>query len=136
VASLARATILPLVSATLVCATDRVCSDMPIGACLSATILFELVQSLSLSLSLSLFTRTMELYSLVASNCIHGPSNNDKLTDGCEIDLKTNANHCGNCSFVCSNNNMATRTCANEICNGNCNMGFADWYACVRHTDG
>jgi len=92
--------------------------------------------SLSLSLSLSLFTRTIELYSLVASNCIHDPSNNNKLTDGCEIDLKTNPNHCGNCSFVCSNNNMATRTCANEICNGNCNAGFADWYACVRHTDG
>ena len=102
----------------------------------SATILFELVQPLSLSLSLSLFTCTMELYSLVASNCIHDPSNNDKLTDGCEINLKINANHCGNCSFVCSNNNMATRTCANEICNGNCNAGFADWYACVRHTDG
>jgi len=90
--------------------------------------------SLSLSLSLSRFTRTMELYSLVASNCILGPSNNDKLTDGCEIDLKTNKDHCGNCSFVCSNNNMATRTCANEICNGNCNLGFADWYAYVCGT--
>ena len=59
-------------------------------------------------------------------------SDMNKLTNGCEIDLTTNPDHCGNCSFVCSNHNMATRTCSMEICNGMCSTGFADWYTLAR----
>ncbi|HEY8076659.1 MAG TPA: hypothetical protein VIF62_21185, partial [Labilithrix sp.] len=52
--------------------------------------------------------------------------NNNKLVDGCEANITNNADHCGACPNVCSNNNMATRTCATSTCNGGCNGGYAD----------
>jgi hypothetical protein len=50
---------------------------------------------------------------------------NNKQTDGCEINTAGDPNNCGACGTVCSNNNMATRTC-NGTCNGTCSPGFAD----------
>ncbi len=52
--------------------------------------------------------------------------NNNKLADGCEISTASDANNCGGCGTVCSNNNMATRTCGAGACNGACAAGFAD----------
>jgi hypothetical protein len=49
-----------------------------------------------------------------------------KLANGCETNVATNADDCGDCGLVCSNNNMATRTCAAGVCNGMCLPGFAD----------
>lgn len=51
--------------------------------------------------------------------------NSDKRTDGCEINVETDPNHCGNCTSVCSSSNMATRTCSGS-CNGTCVTGFLD----------
>ncbi|HET8947536.1 MAG TPA: hypothetical protein VFQ07_11190, partial [Candidatus Polarisedimenticolia bacterium] len=34
--------------------------------------------------------------------------------------------NCGACAQVCSNLNMATRTCGSGVCNGTCNPGFGD----------
>ncbi|MDX2052539.1 MAG: hypothetical protein SFV15_09125 [Polyangiaceae bacterium] len=52
--------------------------------------------------------------------------NNDKLTDGCEIDTTTNADNCGGCGMACSAGGMQTRTCANSQCNGTCATGAGD----------
>jgi Cys-rich repeat protein len=62
-------------------------------------------------------------------NCNMNPA------DGCEINLNTDPNNCGGCAKVCSNANMASRTCGGGLCNGNCNPGFADCNA-NKLTDG
>jgi hypothetical protein len=53
-------------------------------------------------------------------NCNNNPS------DGCEINLTTNINNCGNCGTVCSYAN-ATASCTSGTCNlAACNAGFAN----------
>jgi hypothetical protein len=66
--------------------------------------------------------------SVCNGNCNSGyrDCNANKLSDGCEINSNTDPNNCGNCGQVCSNNNMATRTCAAGACNGNCTGTFRD----------
>jgi len=59
-------------------------------------------------------------------NTGYADCNNNKLTDGCEINLTIDANNCGTCGTICSSNNMYTRTCGAGTCNGSCNTGFAD----------
>lgn len=61
-----------------------------------------------------------------ACNAGFADCNSNKLYDGCEISLATNPDHCGACGTVCSNNNMATRTCSGSTCNGTCAAGFSD----------
>ncbi len=66
---------------------------------------------------------------MCTGNCNAGFADCDgnKLANGCEINLNTDADHCGAClNRVCSANNMATRTCAGGNCNGNCAANFAD----------
>jgi hypothetical protein len=54
------------------------------------------------------------------ANCDSNPAN------GCEIDVNTNANHCGSCGHVCSLPN-ANAMCASGGCQiASCNAGFAD----------
>jgi Cys-rich repeat protein len=48
------------------------------------------------------------------------------LTNGCEVNTTSDRNHCGGCGNACSTNNMATVSCANSVCNGTCNNGYAD----------
>lgn len=55
-----------------------------------------------------------------------GDCNNNKLTDGCETPVSADPDKCGACDAVCSSNNMATRTCAASVCNGNCATNFGD----------
>lgn len=55
-----------------------------------------------------------------------GDCNNNKLTDGCETNVATDPDKCGGCNIVCSNNNMATRTCGSGVCNGTCSGTFRD----------
>lgn len=58
-----------------------------------------------------------------------GDCNNNKLSDGCEIQsagFDTDVNNCGGCGKVCSNNNMLSRTCSGGVCNGTCADGAAD----------
>jgi hypothetical protein len=52
--------------------------------------------------------------------------NGNKQSDGCEVNTQTDPNHCGGCNAACSNNNIATRTCAGGACTGACATGFAD----------
>ena len=52
--------------------------------------------------------------------------NNNKQTDGCEINTTNDPNNCGACNTVCSNNHMATRTCSASMCNGTCATDYAD----------
>jgi hypothetical protein len=62
-------------------------------------------------------------------NCDSGFKSCDgTLTNGCETNINTDPNNCGNCGmgFVCSINNIATRTCIGGVCNGTCAMGFDD----------
>ena len=51
--------------------------------------------------------------------------NGNKQTDGCELNINTNANNCGGCAVVCSSSHI-TRSCAGGVCNGTCNAGYAD----------
>jgi hypothetical protein len=55
-----------------------------------------------------------------------GDCNNNKQTDGCEIDIANTAMHCGACGSSCSNANITTPTCSGGNCNGVCNSGYAD----------
>src|SRR5581483_8858313 len=59
--------------------------------------------------------------------------NNNKLTDGCEVNLDTTSN-CGGCGIVCSSNNI-TAACPSGVCNGACNAGFSDCNG-NKQTDG
>jgi hypothetical protein len=63
-----------------------------------------------------------------AGECAAGfaDCNNDKRTDGCEIDLNNDPRNCGGCGTVCSANHIATPTCAGGLCTGVCDTGWAD----------
>ncbi|CAF0953865.1 unnamed protein product [Adineta steineri] len=51
---------------------------------------------------------------------------NSSPTDGCEVQLSSDVNHCGTCTTVCSFANAAA-TCNNGVCTmGACNSGFGD----------
>ncbi len=49
--------------------------------------------------------------------------------------IGSDPNNCGDCSVVCSSNNMASRTCGGGNCNGACIVGFADCNG-SKQTDG
>lgn len=51
--------------------------------------------------------------------------NNDKNSDGCETNTKTDVNNCGGCGTTCSTNNV-TPSCTNGACGGTCDAGFAN----------
>ena len=63
-----------------------------------------------------------------AGSCSPGfaDCNGDKLTDGCEIDAQTNPEHCGACGKACSQENVASVTCAKGACAGSCLQPWAD----------
>ena len=51
---------------------------------------------------------------------------NTTAADGCEIDMQTDANHCGHCDVACTVNN-GTPACASSACKvGSCKPGFED----------
>ncbi len=52
--------------------------------------------------------------------------NNNKLSDGCEVNRDSDPNNCGGCTLSCSNSNMASRTCNAGVCTGACNPGYQD----------
>jgi len=60
--------------------------------------------------------------------------NGNKQTDGCELNINTNANNCGACGVVCSSSHI-TRSCAGGVCNGTCDTGYADCNG-NKQTDG
>lgn len=71
-------------------------------------------------------------YSCVArvcgiGTCTTGRGNcNQQYGDGCEVDLTTDATHCGTCSNACTTPN-ATAACVNGTCGvGACNTNFAN----------
>ncbi|MBI5477489.1 MAG: hypothetical protein HY906_01465, partial [Deltaproteobacteria bacterium] len=50
----------------------------------------------------------------------------NKLTNGCETNTQTTPAHCGACGQYCSNNHIATPTCAGGSCNGTCDTNWGD----------
>lgn len=51
--------------------------------------------------------------------------NGDKLKDGCEAAIGTDARNCGGCGVSCSNNHVRP-SCSSGVCSGACETGFAD----------
>ncbi|MEZ4407965.1 MAG: hypothetical protein R3A52_16040 [Polyangiales bacterium] len=60
--------------------------------------------------------------------------NSNLRSDGCEVNLNTNATNCGGCGMACSTNHV-TAACSGGVCNGACAAGFADCNTNKR-TDG
>jgi hypothetical protein len=59
-------------------------------------------------------------------SCSTGYANCDgNVTNGCEIDLKTDKSHCGSCTKVCSSNHGAA-SCTNGACGITCGTGWAN----------
>src|SRR5262249_16190539 len=52
--------------------------------------------------------------------------NNNKLADGCEVNLTTDALHCGGCPNQCSNNHVPVPACSGSVCTGACETGWGD----------
>lgn len=68
-------------------------------------------------------------------SCVIGACNsgykdcNGKVSDGCEVNLNTDVNHCGDCPVDCTTAvQNATPVCSSGSCSysGNCNGGFGD----------
>lgn len=59
---------------------------------------------------------------------------NNSMTDGCEINTKSNVLHCGSCDQACSTNRV-TPACENGNCTGTCASGYGDCNNDLR-TDG
>ncbi|MBI5537560.1 MAG: hypothetical protein HY898_32860 [Deltaproteobacteria bacterium] len=58
--------------------------------------------------------------------CATGFANCDGSADnGCEVNLKTDPQHCNSCSTVCNGTN-GTATCTNGACGINCNPGYGN----------
>lgn len=55
----------------------------------------------------------------------YGDCNADKQSDGCEIQISANADHCGACGVSCSDNNIQA-TCVAGLCAGKCQPKFND----------
>jgi hypothetical protein len=51
---------------------------------------------------------------------------NRDASDGCEVDLLTNVQHCGTCAKVCPPRENAVPTCSQGRCTWPCRDGFAD----------
>jgi formylglycine-generating enzyme required for sulfatase activity len=50
----------------------------------------------------------------------------DKRTNGCEVELNVDPSHCGGCDQACSTNHVPTPSCELGACTGACETGFAD----------
>lgn len=50
----------------------------------------------------------------------------DRRTNGCEINLNTDAKNCGGCGRQCSGSNQTNTSCIAGQCTGPCQSGFAD----------
>jgi Kelch motif len=62
----------------------------------------------------------------LTGNGTGNPTATSEIYQACPADILTDPDNCGGCGNVCSNNHMATRTCAGGVCNGACAAGFAD----------
>lgn len=58
-----------------------------------------------------------------------GDCNSDKLTDGCETDLRISTPNCGMCGRACSNANVSAPSCAGGLCTSSCQPGSGN---CTR----
>ncbi len=56
-------------------------------------------------------------------------------TNGCETPTSADPQRCGGCTNVCSGNHIATPTCNASLCDGACDVGYADCNA-SKLTDG
>jgi hypothetical protein len=70
--------------------------------------------------------RTRCIEGACAPTCNQGFADCDSNPDnGCETDLLSSANHCGECGMRCRADN-ATGVCADGVCGVECESGFAD----------
>ena len=60
-----------------------------------------------------------------ACDATHGDCDGDGK-NGCEVDLKSNPDHCGACATVCSSKNVKGRVCAAGACTPVCATGYDD----------
>ena len=76
--------------------------------------------------------------SCAAGNCVLGMCNSGyencdgKPANGCEVDLNSDANHCGKCGQVCSQN---APFCDQGVCKNGCLNGKAPLAACATGKD-
>jgi hypothetical protein len=47
-------------------------------------------------------------------------------TDGCEINFKTDPNHCGSCSKVCATTGTSAQSCVDGVCKPTCDASHVD----------
>ncbi len=70
-----------------------------------------------------------------AGTCVSTCPDGQNICGSSCVTTATDPDHCGGCSMVCSNNNVAARTCTASACSGACSTGFADCNSNLR-TDG
>lgn len=51
---------------------------------------------------------------------------NNNWADGCETNINTDPNNCGDCSIVCLSSNTQTRSCSLGVCSPTCTSGYLD----------
>jgi hypothetical protein len=60
-------------------------------------------------------------------SCATGYAECDGQTsNGCEVNVTSDAKNCGKCGAACSATNIATPTCSSGVCNGTCAAGTFD----------
>lgn len=62
--------------------------------------------------------------------------NNNKRSDGCEINIATNPSRCGSCTYSCSGTNVGTRACTNGVCTPTCATNYGDCDAASNTNNG
>ena len=61
-----------------------------------------------------------------ACNTGFADCDNNKTTNGCEVNTQSSPANCGGCGVTCSNAHISSPTCGAGTCNGACNPGFLD----------
>lgn len=52
--------------------------------------------------------------------------NGNVRSDGCEVNIGSDAANCGGCGLVCSTQNVPAPSCSGGVCDGGCDGAFAD----------
>jgi hypothetical protein len=96
------------------CETDTATSPAHCGACNAACNLANATSGCAAS------TCTLVSCDSGFDNC------NTTIADGCEVNLNTTVEHCGQCDRGCSDTNTAALSCAAGLCNSTCSAGFSN----------
>ena len=61
-----------------------------------------------------------------------GDCNVNKLWDGCEADIASNPDNCGECGLACSTNHVQVRACTGGVCTGACEPAWGNCDGIMR----